>query len=339
MRQLVKDSGAQLFVFGLDNLASCRFLFKESKQMSKKLSIKPVHLVVIGLTILVLGILIPSFFIDPSSTIGLSLIMGSIILLSAYTFFAVNVVRSKGKKSIKWLVLPVLLLLLVSGGFFTYNKYQQHLNDKIYSTSDVINFSDFTLSIKEPSFKTVEINVPQDKVSRYGDLGVSEDCSKYPEDNNQPEDYFNEATGKWVFHDEEKWEKDHPTRRYCEWRNDSRTSINKYIANNQRLTLNYELTANSNVDSSKISISLLPDSGRELKTDETHFDYDSLLSDRYVPPFNYAYKPYSQSDLGGDINKGITRQGEIKADVRNDEKNIDLKVTYNGETRLVRVSR
>ena len=29
MRQLVKDSGAQLFVFGLDNLAGCRFLFNK----------------------------------------------------------------------------------------------------------------------------------------------------------------------------------------------------------------------------------------------------------------------------------------------------------------------
>lgn len=27
MRQLAKNSGAQLFVFGLDNLAGCRFLF------------------------------------------------------------------------------------------------------------------------------------------------------------------------------------------------------------------------------------------------------------------------------------------------------------------------
>lgn len=293
----------------------------------------------IGLAILVVGILVPSFFIDPSSTIGLSLIMGSIILLSAYAFFAVNVVRSKGKRAIKWLVLPIILLLLVCGGFFAYNKYQQSLNDKIYSTSDVISFSDFTLSIKEPSFESVKIDVPQDKVSRYGDLSVSEDCSKYPEDNNQPEDYFNQSTGKWVFHDEEQWEKDHPTRRYCEWRNDSRASIKKYISDNQRLQLNYELTASSNVDSSRIHISLLPDSGRELKTDATHFDYDSLLSSRYVPPFNYTYKPYTQSDLGGDINKGIARQGEIKADIRNNEKNIDLKVTYNGETRLVRISR
>lgn len=339
MRQLVKDSGAQLFVFGLDNLACCRFLFKGSKQMSKKLSIKPVHLVVIGLTILVLGILIPSFFIDPSSTIGLSLVMGSIILLSAYTFFAVNVVKSKGKKSIKWLLLPVLLVLLVSGGFFGYDKYKQHQNDKIYSVNDTITFSDFTLSVDAPSFKAIELNVPQEKASRYGGLGVSEDCSKYPEDNNQPQDYFNESTRKWVFYDEEDWERDHPIRRYCEWRNDSRSSITKYTSNNQRLTLSYKLTANSNVDSSKISISLLPDSGRELKADETLFDYDSLLSTRYTPPFNYAYRPNKQSDLGGDINKGITRQGTIETDIRNDEKSIDLKVRYNGEIRLIRISR
>ena len=95
--------------------------------MSKKLSIKPVHLVIIGLAILVLGILVPSFFISPTSTIGLSIIMGSVILLSAYAFFSVNVIKSKGKKSIKWLVLPVILALLVGGGFFAYNK--QYIQD------------------------------------------------------------------------------------------------------------------------------------------------------------------------------------------------------------------
>lgn len=307
--------------------------------MSKKISIKPVHLVIIGLVILILGILIPSFFIDPYSTIGLSIIIGSLVLLSSYAFFATNIARSKGKKTIKWLVLPVILLLLISGGFIAYNKYRKHLNDKIYSTSDRINFSDFTLSMKEPSFEAVVLNIPQDKVSKFGDLSVNENCSQYPEDNNRPEDNYNYATGKWVFYEEEKWEKDHPTRRFCEWRNDSRTTIKKYIADNQRLTLNYELTASSNIESSKINISLLPDSGRELKKVETRFDYDSLLSSRYVPPFDYTYRPYNQTDLGGDINKGITRRGMIKADIRNSEKNIDLKITYYGETRLVRISR
>lgn len=307
--------------------------------MNKKPNVKPVHLAFIGLAIIALGVLIPSFFISPFSTIGLSVIIGSIILLAAYTIFAINVIKSKGKNTIKWLVLPVILALLVCGGLFANYKYRQNLNDRIYSIGDSISFPDFTLSVDKPSFGAVDISIPQDKVSRYGGLDKTEDCSKYPEDNNKPADYYNSATGKWVMYNEGDWEKEHPTKFYCEWRNGSRHSISKYITNNQRMAVNYKLSAFNNVDSSKVNISLLPDSGRTLNANETLFDYDSLLSKDYAPPFNYAYHPYKQKELGGDINKGITRQGSITTDIRNEEQSVDLKVTYKNETRLVRITR
>lgn len=121
--------------------------------MSKKLSIKPIHLVFIGLAIIVLGILIPSFFINPFSAIGFSAIIGSTILLSAYVFFAVNLVRSKGKKTIKWLLIPVVLAVSVAGGLYAYVMYNQSLVDKIYSVGDVVRYPDFTLEITKAEIK------------------------------------------------------------------------------------------------------------------------------------------------------------------------------------------
>ncbi|OGL24187.1 hypothetical protein A2791_04810 [Candidatus Saccharibacteria bacterium RIFCSPHIGHO2_01_FULL_46_30] len=303
MRQLVKDSGAQLFVFGLDNLASCRFLFKESKQMSKKLSIKPVHLVVIGLTILVLGILIPSFFIDPSSTIGLSLIMGSIILLSAYTFFAVNVVKSNGKKSIKWLVIPVLLVLLVSGGFFTYSKYQQHLNNKIYSVSDTIKLSGFNFKVTDVAYNEIPID------TKGINLSDRKDCSVVSEDDK---------------HD-------------CDWYNWPRRNAQNYINEYTRATINYEVVANESMDGKDLNIEVLPDSGRKITHNTGSDSNDETFSWAWVLNLDYTANP--KSDFGGALNKGLTRKGTIGVDLQNTEQTIDLKISYKGETRLVRISR
>lgn len=306
--------------------------------MQKKLKIKPVHLVLSGLVIIALGILIPSLFISAFSTIGFSVIIGSLILVSAYVFFAINTIKSRGYKTLKWLLIPVVAALLIGGGFFANNKYKDYMSDKIYSTEETIDFPDFTLKVDKPSFSTIRISVPQDKASRYGGLDVNEDCSKYPEDNNQPKDYYNEATRKWVFYSANDWERDHPTAGRCESRNDSRSTINKYISNNERIDLSYSLTAKNNVTASKINVSLMPDSGRSLSSDATLFDYDSLLSKGYAD-YNYEYKPNGETKLEGDINKGITRRVTTKADIRKSENTIDLKVVYMGEQRIIRINK
>jgi len=304
--------------------------------MSKKLEIKPVHLVFVGLAIIILGVLIPSFFISAFSTIGFAVIIGSLILLSAYAFFAINVVKSKGKKTIKWLLLPVLIALLVAGGFFGYHKYQQYLNDKIYAVNEEIGLSDFTLTVSSPTYTTPPLNEPQEKIAAFGDINTPEDCSKYTFLNMPPSLDFNDRS-TWV--DENDWEKAHPSGKYCQWRNDSRKKIQSYLADNKRVSINYKITAKGTVDSKDIQVAVMLDSGRDAKKPVSQFDYDALLSTNYTPAFNYTYRPYSETQLGGNINKGITRSQNVSFDVRNNEKTIDLKVTYKGQTRLVRISR
>ncbi len=303
--------------------------------MSKKLEIKPVHLVFVGLAIIILGVLIPSFFISAFSTIGFAVIIGSLILLSAYAFFAVNVVKSKGKKAIKWLLLPVIIALLVTGGFFVYRQYQQYLNDKIYTANEAIGLSDFTLIVSSPTYTTPPLNEPQEKIAAFGDINTPEDCSKYPWLSWQT----NGVDIMSLTYDDNAYEKAHPSARYCEWRNDSRKKIQSYLADNKRVSIDYKITAKSTVDSKDIQVAVMLDSGRDATKPASQFDYDPLLSTRYYPAFDYTYKPYSETQLGGNINKDITRSQNVTFDVRNSEKTIDLKVSYKGQTRLVRLNR
>ena len=306
--------------------------------MSKqKLEIKPAHLALVGLIVIVLGILIPSFFINAFSTIGLAVIIGSLILLSAYAFFAIDLVRSKGKKAIKWLSLPVIIALMVTGGFFTYHQYQKSLNDKIYAVNNDIGLSDFTLTVSSPSYTSPPLNQPQEKIAAFGDIKTPENCAKYNFLNMPPSFDFNDKS-TWGI-DENDWEKAHPSGKYCEWRNDSRKKIQAYSADNQRVSIDYRITAKSTVNSKDVQIEVMLDSGRDVKKPVSQFDYDALLSTNYSPAFNYTYKPYTETQLGGNINKGITRNQNVSFDVRNNEKTVDLKVTYRGETRLVRISR
>lgn len=301
--------------------------------MSKKLEIKPIHLVLTGIGIIVLGILIPSLFVSAYSTMGFALIIGLIVLVSAYIFFSINIVKSRGAQTVKWLLIPVAVAALGAGGWYAYHTHQQNLKDKIYNVGEVVELPDFTVQVKEPSFKPVDMKVPEDKAQRFGGIDASEDCSKYPDDSRPENSYMDFAF------DENEWEKENPSGRYCEWRNNSRKTVSEYIANNERMILNYEITASDTVDSSQVDISVMPDSGRNMKSPAKQFDYDPLLSKKYAPAFDYTYRPYSATDIGGDINTGITRQGKIEADVRNSESAIDFKISYKGESRIIRVSR
>lgn len=307
--------------------------------MSKKPKIKPIHLVLTGLGIIILGILIPSLFVNAYSTMGFALIIGLVVLVSAYIFFSINMIKSRGTRTVKWLLIPVAVLGLGIGGWYAYHSYQQGLKDRIYSAGEVIELPDFTIQTEEPLFEDIDLAVPREKISRFGGLDTQENCSLLPDKHHSVSPW--DASGNYRDTDpiENEMEKNEPTRRYCNWRNDSRNEISEYVNNTQRMTLNYSITASNNVNSSDIDISLMPDSGRTLSSD-TLFKHDPLLSSNYIPAFDYdGYKPYKATSIGGDINKGITRQGSIEADIRNSEHVIDFKITYKGDSRIIRVNR
>ena len=142
-------------------------------------------------------------------------------------------------------------------------------------------------------------------------------------------------------------------RTVCERRNEARNKVKQYINNNRQLTVDYRIVAKNNLDTSKLKVELLPDSGRNLR-EEVYID--AILSNEGEgeiisvagapgPVYDFSvgrssgYKPYNQSIIGGDINKGLQRTGYIYTDIRNFEKNVDIKITYKNQTRIVRISR
>lgn len=277
-----------------------------------KFKIKPIHLVSIGLTIIILGILIPSFFISAFSTIGFAVIIGSFILLSAYAFFAVNLVKSKGKKTIKWLILPIVLGLLVVGGFYANNKYNEYQANKIYAVGDTIELPGFTFKITEATTQAVPLGL--DDVN----LADRKDCTGLNRDSQE-------------YHD-------------CDWYNWPRRNAQNYINNYDRATISYELTAKSIVSADGFSISILPSSGREIKTGSTdsgdEFSFLWVLgSELNGDHRSLEYQASPRSDFGGDVMRGITRDGWVGADLKKSERTYDVIVRYYGQTRIIRINR
>lgn len=275
--------------------------------MSKKTTIKPVHLVLVGLAIIILGILIPSFFINAFSTIGFAIIIGCLILLSAYAFFAVNLVRSKGKKTIKWLALPVILALLIGGGLFANYKHLQYLDEKIYSVGDTVKMQGFDFKVSKVDFSKVPLD------TKNVNLSDRKDCNQVPKD--------------------EKGD--------CDWYNWPRRNAQDYINGNYRATISYEVTAdNEPIQGHDVSINVLPDSGRELayNVDESkQTGSNEEFSFLWVLDLPYTLNP--RSDFGGAVNRGITRKGTIGVDLKNSEQVFDVVVKYHGKTRVVRISK
>jgi len=313
---------------------------------NSRFNIKPMHIILAGLAIITLGVLVPSFFINPYSTIGLSFIVGCIILLSGYAFFAVNLVKLKGEKTIKWLALPVIISLIVAGGFYGYDKYKQYNSDRIYTTNEVIRFDDLIFSVSKAEFQNVNLTLDNEFVTKHG-LDTQENCNDLSRSNTWTTDILRGG--------EEIWGRQSGVSDYevCTERNKSRTAISKYLSNNKRLVVTYKISAIRTVATKDFNIALMPDSGRnvaasmdwlnnearwthKIKTD-THRGVTRTVYDSWT--IFPIYKAFSKTDLGSDVNKGLDRTGNVSTDIRSDERNIDIKITYKDETRIMRINR
>lgn len=238
----------------------------------------------------------------------------------------------------------IAILILCAGGFFGVKAYQKQQENKIYAVGDTIKLPDFDFKVTRAEFKVVDLPIDQKTVAKYGPLDKPEDCdtmSKAPTmtflGNPNPVPY-----GPSDYN-------------ICIRRNDSRKGINDYIAKNKQLNVDYTITAKGTVSTANLKITLIPDSGR--KPDEqvyafngTQFFNDSAQEKinwggvmTYMPEVDIKYIPYHQSDIGGDINKGLQRTGYTYTDIRNSEHSVDVKVTYKKDgkdnTRIVRVTR
>ena len=249
------------------------------------------------------------------------------------------------KKPIIFSTVAILVIAVLGiGGFFGVKVYNKHQEDKIYSVGDTVKFPDFNFKVTKAEFKPVDLPIDQKTVEKYGAITTPENCdalSKTPTmefvGNPTPVPYGPSAYN------------------ICIRRNDSRAEMNKYTANNKQLTVNYVITARNNVSTSRLRITLNADSGRKLNEQVDAFNGTQFFNDTaqeinnflgvptYSPEVSTKYIPYHQSDIGGDINKGLTRSGYTYTDIRNSEHNVDIKVTYYKDgklnTRIVRVNK
>lgn len=276
--------------------------------MKNELKIEPRHLALTGTAIIILGVLVPSLFIDPFSTIGISIIIGLLVLLVAYVFFSVNIVRSRGLRSLKWLLLPVLLTLVLSGGFYASHKYQENIRNKVYAVDETIKMPGFNFRITNVAY----IKTPLD--TKGIDLNDRKDCSGLP-------------TSSQAYHD-------------CDWYNWPRRNAQNYLSEYpSRAVINYEIMAKDVVDTKYLDIEVLPDSGRQIKHNASIENDVDTFSFLWELGLDENYKANPKSDFGGNVNQGLTRNGTIGIDLKDTEQVLDVIVKYRGETRTVRIFR
>ncbi len=258
--------------------------------------------------------------------------------------------KDSSKKSLlKWILLGVAVVLLGVGGYFGYKYYQDYQANKVYSVGETVGLSDFKVDITKAEFKPVDLPIDKESVAKYGTLEKHEDCESQSKENTWWRAWDNDPDAPWAQTGPSDFN-------ICVRRNNSRDIINEYTKANSQLVVDYKITALNNVDTSKLKIELIPDSGRKLGEKVESFNANQFFPNgaqykapelaslapgaMYTSESRYnPYESYKASDLGDDINKGLERTGYIYTDIRNSENNVDVKITYNGETRLVRITR
>lgn len=247
---------------------------------------------------------------------------------------------------IKWVLLTTSLVVLVAIGFLGYKYYEDYRANKVYSSNETITFPDFKLYITKAEFNPVTLPLSEASLAKYGGIDKQENCkalSKKPT--------WDMIEGQWYNYGPSDYN-------VCVRRNNSRDVINEYTKSNNQLVVNYKISALNNVDTKDLKMELIPESGRELLKQEDIFAGNQFFREGgaqyvdsvygklgapgpvYTPEHeNSLYEMYQASKLGKDINKGLERTGYIYADIRKSESSVDLKVTYKGNTRLVRITR
>jgi len=253
--------------------------------------------------------------------------------------------RKNSRKPVVISIIAVLVILVVgAGSFFGVKAYQKHQADKIYAVGDTIKLPDFDFKVTKAEFKPVDLPIDQKTVAKYGALDKPEDC-----------DTMSKAPTMTFMGSPDPVPYGPSDYNICIRRNDSRKGINEYTADNKQLNVDYTITAKGTVNTDNLKITLIPDSGRKLDEQVNTFNGTQFFTESaqektnfggvmmYTPEIGFKYIPYHQSDIGGDINKGLQRTGYTYTDIRNSEHSVDIKVTYKKDgkdnTRIVRVTR
>lgn len=256
--------------------------------------------------------------------------------------------NKKKSSIIKWIIVGVAIVALGVGGFFGYKAYENYLANKIYAPNDTVGFPDFDVKVTKAEFKAVDLPLDDKAIKKYGAIDKKENCDTQSKENTYWKAWDGDINAPWVKYGPSAYN-------ICIRRNDSRDTITKYSSENKQLVVDYTIKAKNNVDAKDVSVVLEADSGRKLDKQVDAFNANQffemgaqeLLPEAlmagapgpvYTDELPQKYIPYHKNDLGGNINKGIERKGNLYTDIRTSESSVDLKITYHGQTRIVRIT-
>lgn len=256
--------------------------------------------------------------------------------------------NSKQQKSplLKIVAFVLASLMLVLGAYYGIQHYHNYQANRIYHVNETVEFPDFNFTVKQAEFKPVDLPLDKESVTKYGGTEKPEDCDVM----SREKTWIAFPVGSWSQYGPSDYD-------ICKMRNDSRLPLREYLKSNSQLKVLYSITANRNISTKDLKIDMQVDSGRDLKSKVNTLNgnqfFDGCARIRFsgvghIPGDTYGdgcteepvtYTPYKQSLLGGDLNKGLSRDGFINTDVRKSENNIDIKISYRNETRIVRITR
>lgn len=254
-----------------------------------------------------------------------------------------SIMADKSKKRIYLIVLSIIGILLIIGGYLSYQAYQAYLARKIYTPNETVSTSDFDLKITKHETTAIELPLDNEFVKKYAGIANNENCDAFSK---APTVFY--AGGI-------RFTNGPSDSDICIRRNNSRDAIKKYEKENRRIVVDYEIAAKKNVDTSKLKVELIVDSGRKLNSRVSELEWNQFFpligdekmllrnDEQYISSSKpYDYIPYSISNTGEDINSGITRLGSASTDVRKSEKTIDFKISYSSGgvsySRIVRIA-
>lgn len=268
---------------------------------------------------------------------------------------ASNTAKNRSNKSLVWsAVVTGVLVALGIGGSFGYQYYQNNRTDRIYAVGDSIKFSGFNFTVTKAQFKPVNLDLSQSYVKKYGAITTKENCNSFSD---TPTYLVQESLVRAGVSGDGMGPSQY---NICIRRNEDRDSAIKYMNANSQLAIDYSMHSSSTVNSKDIQLAVTPDSGRNVKASPQLYlgafkkgayeDFDTYGSDAGTLAgktvyslfglANYDYDGYyGKSNLGGDVDNGLSRTGYVYTDIRKSEHTVDFKITYNGQSRLVRINR
>lgn len=268
--------------------------------------------------------------------------------------FKGDIVKSKQQKSplLKIVLAVIALLVLALGAYLGLQYYHHYQVNKIYTVNETVKFADFSMKIDKAEFGSVKLPINNEVAKKYGGVDKNESCDQLSNE------------GAWIYTGR-NWQQLNgesgalSLQNVCKWRNEARQDIREYSSENKRLDIEYVVKTNNDVRSNDLKIEVDTDSGRDLRK-----AVDSLNSNLFFghcmpepqtfsldgpPPGLFfdsgctdeplVYTPYSRTNLGDGINRGLQRRGSISTDIRKSENIIDIKISYKNETRIIRITR